>query len=247
MSWYETFFDREWLDCVARTPQAAESALPQVEFVVGELGLEPGARVLDLACGHGRHAVELARRGYRVTGLDLSERSLVLAREAAAGLEIEFVHADMRELDYEGEFDAVVNLFTAFGYFEDEAENELVLERVARALKPGGGFLIDVISQPWLMRNFQARDWRDAGDGVAMLEERSYDPFTGRSSAVWTFLRSDGERSQLFHSLRVYTLPELASMLRRAGLEVTGVWGDWEGAAYGLDTPRLIVRAVRPA
>src|SRR5204863_7350641 len=112
----------------------------QVEFIVEKLGLGEGSRVLDLACGRGRISIGLAQHGCRVTGLDLSPRSLELARSdaEAAGVEIEFVRRDMRDLDAEGEFDAVVNVFTSFGYFPAQEEDERVLAAVARALVPGG-------------------------------------------------------------------------------------------------------------
>jgi 2-polyprenyl-3-methyl-5-hydroxy-6-metoxy-1,4-benzoquinol methylase len=115
----------------------------QVDFVVDELGLAPGSSVLDMACGRGRHSVELARRGFRVTGVDLSCRSLGLAHAAAenAGVVIELRRLDMREIDYDGVFDAVINLFTAFGYLQEEAENERVVQRIAAALRRGGAFL----------------------------------------------------------------------------------------------------------
>lgn len=105
-----------------------------------KLELAPGARILDLACGQGRHAIPLAQHGYRVTGLDLSEPSLTFAREAAAeaGAKIDFVQADMREIPFADEFDAVVNIFTAFGYLESEQEDQLVLARVARRFAQRG-------------------------------------------------------------------------------------------------------------
>jgi SAM-dependent methyltransferase len=188
--WYDGFFEGEWLDLLARE-QPPERTLQEVDFAVEKLALEPGARVLDLACGHGRHSVELARRGFRVTGVDLSPRSLELAREAAAadGLAVDFVRADMRELDFDAEFDDAINLFTAFGYFESDDEDRGVLERVARALRPGGGFLIDTGSALGLARRFQPRLWEEVGDGVPMLHEHEWDVLAGRNRAVWTFIR----------------------------------------------------------
>src|SRR6478672_2642787 len=97
--WYDGFFEGEWLDEIAlRIPE--EQTAAQVDLVVEKLGLRDGSRVLDLGCGHGRIALALARRGWRVTGLDLSPRSLELAREAAAteGLDVEWVEADMRDI-----------------------------------------------------------------------------------------------------------------------------------------------------
>ncbi len=242
--WFRGFFEREWLDQVAlRIPP--EQTAAQVDFVVEALDLAPGARVLDLACGHGRHSVELARRGFRVTGLDLSQRSLALAREAAtrADVEIELIHGDMREIPFAGEFDAVLNLFTAFGYFESDAENSRVLEAVERALRPGGLFLIDSLNVLAILRAYEPHAWRQLEDGVLFLEERRYDVPTGRNEVVWTFIRPDGERTQLTHSLRMYTPVELETLLARAELRVEETWGSFEGEPLSLERTRAIFRA----
>src|SRR5207237_6807952 len=114
------------------------------DFVVSALELAPGARVLDLACGHGRHSARLARRGFDVTGLDVSASSLELARETEPAAE--YVEGDMRELPFEdASFDAAINLFTAFGYFDDEAADQRVLHEVARVLRSGASFLLDTV------------------------------------------------------------------------------------------------------
>jgi SAM-dependent methyltransferase len=242
--WYEGFFDEDWL-AIALTIEDPERTATQVDFVVERLGLEPGARVLDLACGHGRHAVELARRGFAVTGFDLSEPSLELARERAAdqGVELELVRGDMRELSWEDEFDAVVNLFTAFGYFADAEDDARVLAAVVRALRPRGALLLDTVNLFLLARGFEERHWSELLDGRLMLEDRAYDHLAGRSTATWTLLAADGGRSEHRHSLRVYTLPELAALLARSGLEVVEAWGGWDGQPYGFEGARLIVHA----
>ena len=240
--WYDGFFEHEWLhEIEARIPEARTTR--QVDFLLERLCLNEGARVLDLACGHGRIALELARRGYRVTGLDLSPRSLQMAREAADrdGLEIVWVEADMREIPSAAEFDAVVNIFTAFGYFEEESENQMVLDRVARALAPGGRFVIDVMNLLGLARGFQPRDWHERTDGVLQIDEREFDFLAGRSLTRWTFIRPDGARSELIHSVRVYTPHELTVMLERAGLTVEGAWGGWDGSELSFDRARLIL------
>jgi SAM-dependent methyltransferase len=245
--WYDGFFETDdWLDRLA-LPIPAERTEREAAFIRDQLALSPGARVLDLCCGHGRIALELARRGHRVTGLDLSERSLAHAREAAGreGLELEWIHADMREVP-EGPFDAIVNVFTAFGYFEEEAENQRVLDGVARALRPGGRFLIDVINPLTLARRYRDSDWEELDDGVLFLQRHRWDFLGGRNEAHWSFVHPDGRRGELHHSLRMYAPHELRAMLERAGLEVTGAWGDWEGGELSLDGFRLILRAERP-
>ena len=216
----------------------------QVEFIVEELGLGEGARVLDLACGRGRISIGLAQRGMLVTGLDLSPRSLELAQADAdaAGVEIDFVRRDMRELDAEGEFEAVVNVFTSFGYFPTQAEDERVLANVARSLVPGGRFLLEMVNTIAIAKQFVEADWDELEDGTLWLQRRRYDQLTGRHEATWTFVRPDGSRSELRHSLRGYTPAELVAMLERAGLEVDGSWGSWEGDELGAGS-RVILRS----
>src|SRR5204862_5410129 len=120
--------------------------------------------------------------------------------------------------------------------------DERVLAAVARALVHGGMFLIDTINPVALAPRFVPVDWRELDDGTVFLERRSYDHFTGRSEATWTFVRPDGSRSELRHSLRAYTPAELVAMLERAGLEVDGSWGSWEGDELGAGS-RVILRS----
>jgi SAM-dependent methyltransferase len=246
--WYETFFEHEWLDELALRA-SPERAQQQVEFIVERLELAPGARILDLACGHGRISLDLARRGFHVTGLDLSPRSLELARRAAdeQGLEIEWVHADMREIPPGAHFDAIVSVFTSFGYFEDDRENERVLAGVARALVPGGRFLIDVVNLLSLARRWESTMWEELETGVLFLQAHSYDVLAGRNRAVWTFVRPDGRRSEIAHSVRAYAPHELAALLRRAGLDVVAGWGGFDGSELSIrDGWRTVLLAEKP-
>ena len=245
--WYDGFFEGDWLDEIAlRAPE--ERTQQQVEFLVEKLALEPGARVLDLACGHGRVTLELARRGYRVTGLDLSPRSLELARAAAEGerLAIDWVHADMREIPAGPPFDAIVNVYTSFGYFDADDDNQRVLDGVAAALAPGGRFLIDVVNLLSLARRYRDTMWEELEDGMLFLQDHRFDFLAGRNRARWTFVRTDGTRSELVHSVRGYTPHELAKMLSRAGLEVVGSWGDFDGSELSFAGWRLILLARKP-
>jgi SAM-dependent methyltransferase len=245
-NWHDGWFEDDWLDLLAPRFPAERTELA-VEFLVQQLALEPGSRVLDVACGHGRVALPLARRGIRVTGIDASPRSLALAREAAdaEGLDVELVELDMRELDYGAEFDAAINVFSSFGYFDDEADDRRVLEGIARALRPGGALVLDVINPPGLFRVYRANAWEELEDGTVWLQEHEYDQARGRNRAVWTFVRPDGRRTELRHSIRLYTTAELVAMLADAGLELDAAWGGWDGGELGLDAFRQILRARR--
>jgi len=252
--WYETLFRRDYYDYffvggprgIFPPEQYAKLTDAQVDFVVRVLELADGARVLDLCCGHGRHAVRLAQRGYRVTGLDISAYHLRLAASAAreAGVEAAWVHGDMREIPRAaGRFDAVINMFTAFGYFDDEEENQRVLDGVARSLRKGGRFLIDTLNHDYLMRVFRERDWQSRPDGSLTLERRRYDVRTGRIANEWTYVAADGKRRQHRFSHRVYTYLELVEMLSKAGLGVVRSWGNFDGSELTMESPRMIVLA----
>jgi SAM-dependent methyltransferase len=178
--WFDGFFDDDWLTLLElrSTPERNEA---EVDFVVQALELEPGERVLDVACGVGRHSIELARRGLRVTGLDLSAPSIERARAAAedAGVHVEFVHGDMRELPWTDEFDAAVNLFSSFGYFATEEENQGALAEIAESLKARGRLLLETVHIFGIVRQFRARHWDDLPDGELLVEDREFDLLSG--------------------------------------------------------------------
>jgi SAM-dependent methyltransferase len=245
--WYREFFDDLYLR-VYQPLEAPEQVRREVDFIVKALDLPAGAKVLDLCCGQGRHSLELARRGFQVVGVDLSEALLYAARKRAEseGLSVTFLHCDMREIDFADEFDAVINMFTSFGYLESEAEDEKVLGKVAQALKSGGKFLLDVINRDRLVRDFQAREWHAADEGWLVLEERTFDHLSGRMETRWVCVARDGVRYERLSSVRLYTTSELRTMLERAGLKVTNLFGDYDGSPYSWDSQRLIVVSCKP-
>src|SRR4029450_8910511 len=174
------------------------------------LDLAPGARMLDLCCGQGRHAVPLAQLGYQVTGLDL--RRPLLDHAAALpppppplaptpGQHVGLVQADMRRLPFaDASFDAVLNLFNAFGYLEDDAQDELVLGEVARVLAPGGQFLQELANREALVRSWHDSEVVRTGDGLVVLQERSLDLRASRDLTSYTLLHRGGRRTTLGHS-----------------------------------------------
>lgn len=246
--WYQTLFETEdWSLFTADqlTEEYRAHTVAQVDFAERVLGISPGDAVLDVACGAGRHAIELARRGYRVTGVDISTASLARATALAdaAGVDVRWLHADMREIPYAGEFNAAINMWTAFGYLENEAEDQRAMDAIARALAPGGALLLDLLNPTGLARNWKAQGWEDLPDGTVLAEERIFDPVTYRIANTWHFLHPDGRRSAESFETRLYTMPELRSMMGRAGLVVDAVFGDFNGAPLTMDTYRMIAIA----
>ena len=159
-AWYVDFFADDYLNIYSHIFTAERSA-QEVSFAERILKLTPGARVLDLCSGQGRHSVPLAQQGYRVTALDLSPAYLRLAERAAEAhkVTLDTIAADMRSIPFAGRFDAVINMYSSFGYLESESDDLRVLESVAAALKPGGRFFLDMLNREWAVANYIQNDW----------------------------------------------------------------------------------------
>jgi SAM-dependent methyltransferase len=222
-----------------------ENAPWEVEAMLALLGLSPGARVLDLCCGVGRHSLELARRGFQVTGVDRTEVYLAEARGRASkeGLEVEFVREDMRTFVRPEAFDAVINYFTSFGYFESEGDDRRVVENAHSSLRPGGLLLIDMMGKEILARIFSERGWREEDD-VLILEERKVAPDWSSVYNRWIILKG-GERREVTLTTRQYSAAELSKLLKGCGFDRVAVYGDLSGAPYDMQAKRLVVVAQR--
>ena len=242
MPWWDTYFGELYLRIFGTLLTPGHTA-QEVAWIVTALELPPEARILDLCCGQGRHAVPLAQTGFRVTGLDRSAYLLAQAQQSAteAGAEVEWTLGDMRSLPWREVFDGCINMFTAFGYFEDEADNQQVLNQVREALKPGGKFLLDLSNRDYYLMRLWPRAWRRHGDAV-ILEETDFDPRTCRFTMTFTWLEG-GREETLTHSVRYYTVPELETMLRVAGLTPTALYGNFDGSEFGSFSKRMIVVA----
>ncbi len=222
MEWWEDFFRGDWVDIHASFWTDEESTA-QADSIERLLALEPGSSVLDVPCGEGRIARQLAGRGYRVTGVDRSPALLDLATEAAtaAGLDINWEQRDMRDLPWDGTFDAVVCWWGSFGYF-DEAGNASFLEATARVLKPGGRLILENHVVETVLPHFQVRGWEQAGNGFTLTENR-WDHTTGHIEGTWTLI-VDGNQTVKHASIRLYTYAELARLVTGAGFsKVRGV------------------------
>lgn len=238
--WFRTFFDRDYIDRYARVTDE-EVTQREVDGVIRALGLEPPARVLDLACGYGRHALALSRLGYEVTGFDLSFDLLAEAelRAQGAGAKVRLMEGDMRKLPFVREFDVVVNLFTSFGFFDDERDSRRVMEGIHAALDEGGRLLLDVINRDAILRDFQPRMWRETDDGY-VLSESAYDPACSRLTGRQVHVRRGGEVRESALSLRLYSLHELSALMVGAGFAVEAVYGDFDLSPFALDSPRIV-------
>lgn len=241
MPWYKEWFGEEYLELYSHRDES--EAEEHIGFVERHLtGARPRA-VLDLACGAGRHTAALRRRGYRTLGVDLS--LTLLARMRTQGLPR--VAGDMRRLPFAaGSFDWVLNFFTSFGYFESERENFMVLEEVVRILTPGGWLLIDLMNPGPALANLKPRDGQEL-DGRRTEIERWYDAGRQRMNKR-IMVSSPGEPPRAFlESVRLYQPEEVTVGLRWAGLEVAGLFGNFQGDPYERDSERLILLCTKPA
>ncbi len=224
-----------------------EMTAAEAEAFLELLGIEPGAAVIGMPCGTGRHTVELAARGFRVTGVDRTVSYLEAARERAAArsVEIELVRSDMREFRRPDSFDLAVNLFTSFGYFEDPADDVAMLRNIRDSLRPGGRLLIEMAGREPLVKIFQARTWdRIPGTDALLLEEHALGDGLGSIENHWIWI-SGAERREYRFRLRLYSGTELARTLRDAGFARVGLYGDLRGAPYDLNAKRLVAVATR--
>ncbi len=242
-AWYED--DSFWQAASASLfgDEAWLTAASDAGQLVALLGLGTEASVLDLGCGPGRYAIPLAGMGCTVTGVDRTEHYLVEARERAetAGLDVEFVEADMREFRRPEAFDAAISMLTSFGYFEDPADDLQVLGNVLDSLKPGGLLLIDTIGKEILGRIFQARDWKRVGDELWLFERRPVRAWSWMEN-TWTRI-CDGVTEEYEIGHRLFSAVELASVAQAAGFAETAAYGDLEGAPYDENAARLVVLA----
>jgi SAM-dependent methyltransferase len=246
--WYAEFFGESYLRLYRPylTPQRTER---EVIGVVQRLVLPEGSKILDLACGYGRHSIPLAFLGYQVTGLDLSAELLAQAEAMAQDVDasVRWVQADMRAIPFEGEFQAVINLFTAYGYLESEHEDARVLRSVQRALAPGGVFLLDTVNRESLIRHFMPAEVERHDDGLMVIQEQDFDLRTSRMNVQVTLIEQRNRRKTYRQSIRIYTLTEVAAMLGEAGLSLEGIYGDLDGSPLTLESRRLVVLARKAA
>jgi SAM-dependent methyltransferase len=228
VSWYVDFFERDYPRLYSFEP---ERSAREAAFAARVLELAADARVLDLCCGRGRHL-----RALKAIGIDRHLGSLHALPAACA---------DMRALPLRSRaFDAVVSIFSSFGYLESDEEDLTVLREIARVLKPGGALFLDLLNREHALSGFAGSVQRVEEDGALIVEQRRFDALASRLTTSFVIVSPDGERRDSpGHSLRLYTLTEMARMLAAAGLRLARVYGGYDGDDYRLESPRMIAVA----
>jgi SAM-dependent methyltransferase len=245
-TWWEELFSDDFGRGIL--PLSDAQVAREVDFIEDSLGVAKGGIVMDLACGSGRHAVELAGRGYGVVGFDLSLAQLAIAGEFAQerGQKINFLQGDMREMSFDQVFDGIYCWNTSFGYFEED-KNVAVAERVFAALRPGGSFLLDVVNRDFVVQHQPSQVWFE-GDACVCMDDMSVDFITSRLRVKRTMMLDDGRTREATFSIRVYSLHELGKLLHEIGFRVTEASGHtaYPGVFFGATSPRVVILAQKP-
>lgn len=235
--WFETWFDETYLALYPqRDEEEAEHAAELIERLVGHRRVD---RVLDLACGAGRHSRALAERWW-TAGLDLSEVLLAAARQADAATPL--VRGDMRVLPFaDATFGLVVNLFTSFGYFDSDGEHSDLIREVGRVTASGGTFVLDYLNADLLSRELIPYD-ESTSDKRVIVQRRS---ISEDGLYVTKRISIKGEEREFVERVRLFSRAELQGMMSDAGFDVTSVIGNYDGSRAGDDSPRMILVGTR--
>lgn len=209
------------------------------------LGLPSGARLLDVPCGQGRHAHLLAEAGFRVDGLDYSAPLLDVARARGTGPNLRYRRGDMRRLPsaWSGRFDAVLNLFTSFGFFLDPRDDARVISEFSRVLKPGGLLVWHGGSRDGVMARFVSKDWWTTANGTTVVQERRFDPLSGILTIHSAFSGGSRVIASREHRIRLYTATELARLMNAAGLGVELAEDAWSGRGLRRTSSEMLLVA----
>lgn len=237
--WFEQWFGEEYLRLY---PHRDDRDAGEAVALIDRVAPLAGRRVLDLACGPGRHAAQLAARAAWIVGLDLSLPLLARARARTKGA-VTLVRADMRKLPFAPQtFDVVVNLFTSFGYFADDEQHAAVVAAAAALLRPGGVFVLDYFNAPAVRASLVAREERTIGTERVVIKRR----LSSDHRVVVKEMRVGDDGRSFVERVRLFTPEDLTGLIERAGLVVAQRFGDYTGGPASPTAPRIILFGARP-
>jgi SAM-dependent methyltransferase len=235
-AWYQESFGTDYL--IVYKHRDMQGAFHEVQKMMDWLKVPKGAEVLDLCCGIGRHSVALSEFGYKVTGVDLSDVLLNEAKRLDVNRQVEWHRGDMRKVPLDRQFTAVVNLFTSFGYFDEDRENENVLHEIHRLLKPAGKFIIDYLNPTFVAAHLVAESDRCV-NGTYIHEARSIEDGFVRKRI--TISEKGLPDRHYLEQVKLYDHASFLNLLNRTGLELNAVYGGYDGQAFEAEnSPRMI-------
>jgi SAM-dependent methyltransferase len=244
--WYaeETGLFSEWYFELFGGKIGDERTSEHCDFLEKTLSLNKGAKVLDLCCGHGRITNEMAKRGYDMTGQDINNYFMGIAKKKAGelNLNIRWVNSDMRQIPFKEEFDAVVNMFTSFGYFDSDEENEKVIREVNKSLKQGGKFLIDFSHRDFVIKHYKFEDVMGIKNGYAKIKREFDYVKSSHVESIDIFINGEFVKQFLLY-FRFYSVSELTAMLSRNGFKILSVYGGFNFRPLSFETNRCIILA----
>lgn len=213
----------------------------EVEGIISLLDLSGKSRILDACCGVGRHSIELAKRGFEVTGIDLNGEYLDAAATTAASenIPVNFVRRDILELDITDLFDAVINMYTSIGYFDSREKELRFLSNLRRALKPGGRLLVETLGKEPLARDFRENEWYEQDGAFVLARYRVVDDWS-RLENRWIILSGDNRYDYTF-SHRIFSAVEAKDLFLAAGFTDIGIFGNLAGGPYDQKAEKLVL------
>ncbi|MGY4690159.1 class I SAM-dependent DNA methyltransferase [Salibacterium sp. K-3] len=242
-AWFEEHFQEDYLKVYEHRDE--EKAADELADIMRYIPLESGMKAVDLCCGNGRHARYLAGKGMHVTAVDLSPVLLKKAVDLTFGLSVQYMRGDIRHISLKQEYDAAFNLFTSFGYFIEDNENELVLVRASEALKENGWFCFDYLNPAYTAANLVPCDTTEK-NGITVTQRRfTEDGFIHKKISI----EEEGSRREYRERVKMYDNDTLSKMLRRNGFDIEHLFGDYDASSYAEETsPRQIfICRKRPA
>lgn len=239
--WFEDWFNtEEYLNVYSHRNE--EDAKNLFDLITKNILIEKGSKVLDLACGAGRHSILFAKNGFNVTAVDISDNLLNVARKTAKEFElkINFIKSDLRKLHLNRKFHLIINLFTSFGYFENDDENGEVIKIAFQHLADNGYFILDFFNITYLKNNLIPVSYDKIEDKI-IKQERVIE---GNRIFKKIIIAKKGIEKSYYESVRAYTKEELLSLFKNNGLKVECIYGDYLGNVFEEESsPRLITIA----
>lgn len=224
-----------------------EQTEQQVDFLIQTMELTGNERILDLACGFGRHSLEFARRGFYVTGIDITTAYVedAIRQASVESLPAKFLNMDIRDIPFTEEFDVVLNLADgAIGYLEEDVENEKIFDIIAKSLRPGGKHILDVMSADYADSHFPCNSW-DMGEQGLTLSRFEWD----QQTKILLYGQQDFPYGEVLHipkfdqgdPIRLYHKEELRKLLDNRGLSVVQAFSDYTGAVWSENSPQMLL------
>jgi cyclopropane fatty-acyl-phospholipid synthase-like methyltransferase len=236
--WFKEWFDTDEYLYVYRN-RNEEDAKKLVELIINNVELKPHDDILDLACGTGRHSILFAEKGYNVTAVDLSKNLLSIAQKTAdqSHVKVNFIRSDLRQFSICTRFELVINLFTSFGYFEEDKENFKIINTAYNQLNNSGYFVLDFFNRRFIEKNLVAESVNNYSD-KAVIQKRHIE---GNRVNKHIIIEKNNIRKEYYESVRMFRKEELLNAISCAGFRIIKYFGDSDGNQFDLENSSRII------